>query len=339
MMPAAPVSGAMFHGVWTGSVLIVHRPDYQRGKGSVTAAYDPATHRWQKLASSPYTVQSNEAGSQVVWTGTEMLTFGVQNAGYNPATGKWRALTAPPVAAPSIVVWTGRLVLQWGGGCCDEASDAGAAYDPATDRWQALPGSPLDGRRTSGTWTGTEMIVVGGQAHGETFFADAAAYNPVTGVWRMLAPLPAPRYDATVTWTGTQLLVVGGQPASPSTVPYDDGYCFDPSANQWRQMASMGLARTDHMAAWTGTYLLVWGGQTKTANGADFSTPPHGVAYDPASDRWQALPKAPLKGRMGAVTAWTGTELLVWGGLGAVSPFPTLLDGAVYTPDVARSQL
>lgn len=38
-----------------------------------------------------------------------------------------------------------------------------------------------------------------------------------------------------------------------------------------------------------------------------------GVAYDPSADTWRPLPEAPFT-REFASYAWTGTELLVWGG-------------------------
>jgi len=335
MMAAAPVSGGGFQGVWTGSELIVHRPDYQKAKGSISAAYNPVTNKWRRLAAGSYTVVSSEAGTQVAWTGSEMLTFGVMNAAYNPVTNKWRALKSPPQAAPSVVVWTGEMVLYWGGGCCDEALADGSAYDPVANSWTALPAAPLSGRHAAGAWTGTELIVVGGQAHRETYFADAAAYNPATKSWRTLPSLPSPRSDASVTWTGTELLVVGGT-SGIGAVPYADGYAYNPATNQWRHMASMGLARLRHMAVWTGDYLLVWGGQTRTGRDAPMKTPPSGMAYDPRSDRWVALPTAPIKGRTGAIAAWTGTSLVIWGGTGAVEPFASLTDGGVY--DLADSQ-
>jgi N-acetylneuraminic acid mutarotase len=220
---------------------------------------------------------------------------------------------------------------MWGGGCCDDASAAGAAFDPVRNTWQPLPASPLAGRRADGVWTGTELVIVGGQAHGLTFFADAAAYNPATRSWRRLPSLPAPRFGATLTWTGTQVLVVGGQP-DDSAVPYADGWAYTPATNQWRQLPAMAVGRTGHVAVWTGHQLLVWGGKTRASKRAPYTTPSHGVVYDPATDQWSALPKAPIRGRVAATAVWTGSQLLIWGGRGIAEPFPQFTDGAAYWP-------
>jgi hypothetical protein len=61
------------------------------------------------------------------------------------------------------------------------------------------------------------------------------------------------------------------------------------------------MGRVYHTAVWTGGALLVWGW-------------PHGLAYDPASNRWLGLPISPRRGRTGHVAVWTGSQMLIWGG-------------------------
>ena len=56
------------------------------------------------------------------------------------------------------------------------------------------------------------------------------------------------------------------------------------------------------------------------------------------SASWQALPRAPIAGRIAASSVWTGTEMIVWGGVtqnAAGSPGPCdrcASDGAAYDP-------
>ena len=57
--------------------------------------------------------------------------------------------------------------------------------------------------------------------------------------------------------------------------------------------------------------------------------PPEGAAYDPASDRWRRLSRSPLTNRTGAAAAWTGREVLVFGGVNGGGPQS---DGAAYDP-------
>lgn len=329
VLPASPVSGGPYLAhVWTGTELVIHNivRDASGTPRVVDAAYNPFTSRWRKLPANPYPVRNTEGGYRAVWTGTEMLAFGQGNAAYNPRTNRWRPI-APGPAGPSVTVWTGRQVLMWGGGCCGEESAQGWAYEPRSNAWRKLPPAPLSGRHTTGVWTGWEMVVAGGTRHGVEL-TDGAAYNPATRSWRKIASLPAPRLQATLTWTGTEVLMVGGGTWSQWTWrPYQDGLGYNPYTNRWRRLPTMEQVRSQHMAVWTGRRLLVWGGVP-----VPFSSRPGlagGAAYSPATNRWSVLPRAPLGGRSGAAAAWTGREMLVWGGTTGSTPRS---DGAAYRP-------
>jgi N-acetylneuraminic acid mutarotase len=337
MLPSAPlpagIEGSFYTGVWTGTELIIH-VDLDDGSGRlVDAAYNPASNTWRKLPTGllPHELT---AFPNSVWDGSEMLVWASAGAAYNPATNRWRPLTPAPVT-PTVTVWTGRQVLMWDSGCCVTTKSDGATYDPATNSWQKIPPAPLAARYTTGVWTGTELIVVGGFIHKPAYFADAAAYNPTTRTWRKLPPLPKPRFFSTLTWTGTEVLVVGGA-SSFDSPPYADAMAYSPTTNSWRNLPAMEIARAEHMAAWTGNQLLVWGGENFTKFGDASSTaPPHGVAYNPSTNHWSALPKSPLRGRTAAVTAWTGTEMIIWGGHGVGERPGEYFDGAIYKPGPA----
>jgi hypothetical protein len=328
----APIAASYYVGVWTGSELFIHAAaGYEHPVGSVDAAYNPATDTWRSLPSSPYPVNLVEGGYRAVWTGSEMLTFGSMDAGYTPATNTWRKLPPGP-AGPSATVWTGRQVIMWGGGCCSMSTADGSAYDLARNVWEPIPRAPLTPRHAPGVWTGTEMIVVGGMNFGSEF-ADGAAYNPTTRTWRMLPPLPAPLTDETLTWTGTEVLVVGGKHfEAMQTKDSAAAWAYNPSTNTWRRLADMPVPRYEHLAAWAGDQLLVWGGRSTSTTGTTPGAPPNGVAYDPATDRWSSMPPSPLKARVDAISAWTGTELLIWGGLGVAASVGMLGDGAAFRP-------
>jgi len=271
-----------------------------------------------------------EGGYSAVWTGTEMMVFGPMDAAYNPVTQRWRKVASGP-AGPSLTVWTGRQVLAWGGGCCGENRNTGSRYDPATDTWRSIPAAPLAGRRTDGAWTGRELIIVGGSAEGTTF-SDAAAYNPISNTWRRLPRLPAPLMNATLTWTGTEVLVVGGRRTWDQ--PSADALAYRPATNSWRRLPATEVGRFGHVAVWTGHQLLVWGGQTLPFDPRTdaYTSPQHGLAYEPAANKWTTLPQAPLRARTGAFAFWTGTDMLVWGGGSVAPPHRALSDGAAYRP-------
>jgi len=288
--PAGPLSSRA--GAWTGKELLVLG---RAGERTVFAAYDPTRRTWRRL-SPPRGI----GGSfRVAWTGRELIAWGSTVAAYSAASGRWRTLPSPPAAGPpNLMAWTGRELIGWTG-------SGGAAYRPGGG-WRTLPKAPLAG---AAAWTGRELIVVSADG--------AASFAPGSG-WRRLPPPPSPRPGATAVWDGDELLLVGDRLAAPV------GLAYSPKDNAWRELAPMDSGRRRAAAVWTGRRLLIWGGETKTSGG--FVIPPHGLAYDPKTDRWSPLPQAPLRGRREPVAAWTGRSLLLWGGDSG------LADGAAFTP-------
>jgi hypothetical protein len=336
LLPPSPLSASVGYAhAWTGSQLLIQGFTFDPQTGTPKTygtAYTPATRLWRKLPASPYPIDLVEGRHWAVWTGTEMLTFGGgSSAAYNPATGRWRQLTGGP-AGPSVVVWTGQQILVWGGGCCGSNSAEGSAYDPVTGKWTALPPAPLSGRHAEGgVWTGRELLIIGG-TNDDGVLADGAAYNPATRTWRTIAALPKPTFGAAIVWTGVEMLAIGGRSYQRPAQVYRDAYAYSPVTNRWRRLPDMDLPRFHHMAVWTGKRLLVWGGSTSPFDErtGTFATPAHGVSYDPATQRWEALPSSPLRGRTEAVAVWTGDEMLIWGGFARDGR--TLADGAAYRP-------
>jgi hypothetical protein len=109
------------------------------------------------------------------------------------------------------------------------------------------------------------------------------------------------------------------------------GMAYNPARNSWRRLPGMPLPRSGFAATWTGRHVLVWGGLT---GGTPTPVPPaHGEAYDPAANRWTALPVSPLRGRDLPVAVWTGRQMIVWGGyLPRQGPSLVFTDGAAYAP-------
>ena len=56
-----------------------------------------------------------------------------------------------------------------------------------------------------------------------------------------------------------------------------------------------------------------------------------GAAFNPTTQRWRVLPRSPLSARMGQAAVWTGTEMIVWGGIDDL-PGDTTGSGAAYNP-------
>jgi N-acetylneuraminic acid mutarotase len=297
---------------------------------------------WRKLAAAPIKV---DASLTSVWTGSQMLVAGIGGvsrdgnflksfnvaAAYTPATGTWRRLPRPlgkatdPVSDPAAgrSVWTGKEMLVFG-------AFHSIAFDPAANRWRelrkTLPGGII-------AWTGREAIGWGGGCCGDAW-SNGAAYNAATGTYRNLPRSPlAPSQGPIGAWTGRELILfVSG--FDPDGKPYPRRFAraaaYNPATNTWLRIAPLpatGL-RFSGSAVWDGRELLVVGAGENAQSA---------YAYNLAANRWRRLTSMP-SGRNGAKAVWTGTRLLVWGGLTGRDPArqADAGDGFAYDPRTDR---
>jgi len=171
----------------------------------------------------------------------------------------WKFL---PVGVPIVVI-------VWGGNTGSDLTDTGGRYDPTTDTWTPITttGAPSARDEHTAVWTGTEIIVWGGDisfgSRGET--NTGARYNPSTDTWTPITTTGAPsaREDHIAIWTGIEMIVWGGDTASGLT---DTGARYDPSTDTWTPtpLTDPPAGRNRHTAIWTGTEMIVWGGRTDT---------------------------------------------------------------------------
>lgn len=130
-----------------------------------------------------------------------------------------------------MIVWGGYFFDQYG----EHELATGGRYDPLTDTWRATASGPPGRADHSAVWTGTEMIVWGGDVYYETtgdlyFLQNAGRYDPATDTWRPeYGPdgVPAGRAYHTGIWTGTEMIVWGGLVWGHSITTFDTGgrYC------------------------------------------------------------------------------------------------------------------
>ena len=211
--------------------------------------------------------------------------------------------TLPAIASPS------------GGVCADN-------WAPMT-----LTNAP-DGRASlTAVWTGSEMIVWGGENESGVLNT-GGGYNPSTDSWTATstADAPAARNRHRAVWTGTEMIVWGGD--TFGAVRLNTGGRYNPITDSWTATSTANApeARRHHRAVWTGTEMIVWGGE-----GAPFVLFNTGGRYNPTTDSWSAtsITNAP-SARVGHSGVWSGSEMIVWGGIDA---FSTNLDtGGRYNP-------
>jgi len=162
----------------------------------------------------------------------------------------------------------------------------------------------------------TAAILIGSGFVGGSSSKAKPVAKPSHG-WRAIADAPkSVAAGRTVVWTGTEMIVAGVNPGPDGTYihPTKLAEAYNPATDTWRTLAqppaTWSLCPRD--AVWTGKEMLVWG--------CDL------LAYDPAANAWRRLPNPPTRH---GIVAWTGRELIGWGGgcCGDVSD-----DGSAYNP-------
>ena len=163
------------------------------------------------------------------------------------------------------------------------------------------------------------MIIWGGNAPANCY-ADGGRYNPALNSWlavsSSLPSAPGARYAHTAVWTGSAMMVWGGTGCGAGGA-LNDGGSFSPASGLWsylpNTLANTPSGRSGHTAVWTGIEMIVWGGSSGSSYDGD------GGRFNPAVNTWNSIPpslaNAPAP-RAGHSAAWTGTQMLVWGGFG-----------------------
>lgn len=155
------------------------------------------------------------------------------------------------------------------------------------------------------------LVFVGGSS------SKSSPPSKASGHWRTIADAPDPiAAGRTTVWTGSEMIVTGVNPGSDGTFidSSEVAEAYDPRTDSWRRLPAGPKTQNycPRSAVWTGKEMLVWGCEL--------------TAFDPKTNEWQRLPDAPTRH---GIVAWTGRELVGWGGgcCGDVSD-----DGSAYDP-------
>jgi hypothetical protein len=144
----------------------------------------------------------------------------------------------------------------------------------------------------------------------------------VPDAWTTISSDGAPEARArpVAVWTGEEVLVWGGLTWNGEAYETTNtGGRYNVNSDAWEPMSTEGAPspRQFMTGVWTGSKLIVWGGSATATLGIAGSTYlGDGAAYDPAADSWTPLTvdNAPLP-RHGHTAVWTGSEMIVWGGI------------------------
>jgi N-acetylneuraminic acid mutarotase len=269
----APDARSSHTAVWSGNKMIVWGGTSGTSEFNTGSRYDPASDSWTATGTvnPPVARQHHSA----VWTGTEMIVWGGYGCGgncnlnsggrYNPDTDSWMptsTINVPDARWYHTAVWTGSEMIVWGGTDAipnHEYLRTGGRYNPGNDSWTPtnVINVPLGRIAHTAVWTGSEMIVWGGN---DVTFNDTntgGIYNPIMDSWAATGTTnaPAPRESHTAVWTGSEMIVWGGN-------GLDTGGKYNPSMDNWTATSTTDApsGRSSQTAVWTGTEMIVWGG-------------------------------------------------------------------------------
>jgi N-acetylneuraminic acid mutarotase len=321
--------------VWTGSEMVVWG-----GINSIRlntgGRYNPSTDSW--AATSLVNAPTGRNLHAAVWTGSEMIVWGgepILNTGgrYNPITDSWTATStanAPAAREAHTAVWTGSEMIVWGGVNNAVWMNSGGRYNPGTDSWTATNTTNAPSARWdhAAVWTGSEMMIWGGTDQ-TNYLNTGGRYSPTTNSWMPtgLANAPPGRVGHTAVWSGSEMIVWGGVDNSLNDI--NTGGRYSPSTDSWvpTTLGNAPLPRDSHSAVWTGSEMIVWGGHLYPP-GVDLNS---GGRYNPVDDSWAptSMANVPLA-RQSQTAVWSGSEMIVWGGVNFDDPNVYLDTGGRY---------
>lgn len=228
---------------------------------------------------------------------------------YDPLRDEWAAAAPLPEPLHHVpLAAAGERLYALGGlrGASFTAVDRVFAYDPIRDAWEPVASLPAPRGAAAAAVIAGRIYLAGGLRN-LTSIADFAVFDAAANTWTPLPPLPTARDHLAAAAIDGRVYAAGGRAGRL----FDVLEVFDPATNQWTSRSPMPTARGGLAAAALGGRLFTFGGE---GNAAD----PRGIfpqveVYDPAADRWDALPDL-LTPRHGMGAAVVGAEIYVPGG-------------------------
>lgn len=252
-----------------------------------------------------------------------LTVFSRRHERYFPLTRGWERLRDLPTDAHHLSgVAAGGRVYYLGGlrGFPFTVSGEVWSYDPGSDSF--TPGARMpDGRErgAAGVTAYQGRIYVAGGQRAESATAEFDVYDPATRQWQRLPDMPVAREHLAAVVVGRRLFVLGGR---------DDGRIgrtdvFNLATRRWEApRAPMPTPRAGFAAAVFDGLVYTFGGEDAPGPGGLGSVFDDVEAYDPATDRWQALPPMP-QGLHGIQAATASGRIWIAGGATVQGYAPT----------------
>ena len=349
----APLPRAKHSAVWTGTHMIIWGGEHSQFNAMLYDSggmFDPTgAGSW---SATPLSGVQARRDHSAVWTGSRMIVWGGSgltelggtvylNSGgvLDPAAGNWtptQEVGAPSARAFHTAVWTGDVMIVWGGWSpvTGQAIDGGRYTPAGAGAWSptSASGAPEPRRWHSALWTGSAMIVWGGNDN------TGGIYDPVGDVWSATSTTDAPpgRANHAAAWTGSKMIVWGG------SVPeghIDTGGLYDPSTGIWTPTPALDApqSRDKPGVGWTGNAMWIAGGYHPTNSYGAYCAcaTPHAYFRDHDADgvgdvtnRIDSCSASPPAGYVTSSGDCDETNASVWA-------IPGEVDSLVFGPDKA----
>lgn len=241
----------------------------------------------------------------------------------------WILGLAVGTAVVAMFVASVRLILPFVSGADPVSATAGPPSCPETQAAlvdDQMPPAPLIGRtKHLAAWVDGSFLVWGGSGP-EGPLADGAVYDLDDRTWTRLDSPPdfEPRASPIGVAGGNNVLVTGG--LTPTTSGNAQAVLFDSAERVWQRIDPSPIGLELGWGFWTGEQFVLIGAESDSgAERGRMSV----VIYSVGERRWTVGTPMPGSVRAGASAVWTGTELVIWGGVtsadtpGALQPLAT----------------
>lgn len=255
---------------------------------------------------------------------------------FNPATNAWTKKKNMPLLSHHLALaeLNGKIYVMGGfvkpekGPTAWQPIDNAWEYDPAADTWKAL--APLPSKRGSASAAvinGKIHVIGGAGVHPESkevsihparphrAVSTNDVYDPATNTWESRSPMPTARNHAAIGAVSNKIYVIGGRVGNgfiTRASNTDIVEVYDPATDQWGPLlAPMPTPRS--AVAWgvhNGKIYVVGGEVRNQILSATYRVV---EVYDPASNRWSALPSMEFS-RHGSAADFIGNRLHVVSG-------------------------
>jgi hypothetical protein len=320
VLPKAPLSARQLPSVvWTDTEFIVWGGQVINDGLTDGAAYNPTTAAWRKIAET----DRAHPGATTVWTGDRMVVLDRGGGeAYDPREDAWSSLPSIDLAGSGGVgftnaVWTGGQLLGLGVEIRQGQSNVAVlrvwTLDSDGSRW--IPAEPVtipSGRPKGRLASVSDRFSVYDPIQTDDGFVlwdghvDGWRYR-IDGGWTKLPTLTLPTgtilHESAVAWMSGHLTVIVNTGSSDG----DEMQMTTLEQKGWSPLQHVvdGFVAFPRLVS-TADHLILLGSIVRVAPGA--------LLIDPSSSDAVPMTGYPIRNDFDQGVAWSGTQLMVWGG-------------------------